>query len=244
MHRKASLNILNTARNTYAHRQVYRIVNAADFPHLSRRFYGHVTGELEALGFRHVADVETENLKKNKPNPRTFTRIMANHDGSIRAGMYHICPVLPWRLFMFIFGMRRVKIFEFQSELDNGCHVLTTTASGDLLFLPAPKILLCSKPGKTPVADLLQIHLDTVERVCREDTAGPVHLGTLDEIHESNDRQRVCQHKYLESIGWVTEEYLVRQSGGNKRLAREIYAEIQNILAEEQGDAAQGVEPD
>ena len=45
------------------------------------------------------------------------------------------------------------------------------------------------------------------------------------------------QREYLESVGWVTEDYLLKQSSGNRELAKSLYDEIQKILAEEQQNA-------
>ncbi len=64
----------------------------------------------------------------------------------------------------------------------------------------------------------------------------PISNKTIDEIIGFENRQMALQREYLESIGWVAEDYLVKRFRSKKK-AREIHAEIQLILEEEQRDA-------
>ena len=139
MHRRAALHILNKARSMYATEHVYQPVNARDFRHLSHDFYNDMQQNLESLGFRHVGDVEDETVKRQKPDPRTFIRIMTSRDGIVNAGIYHIHPTIVWRLLMFVSGMR-TKVVEFQSEMENGYQIVTTTVRSQDLFPTSPKL--------------------------------------------------------------------------------------------------------
>jgi hypothetical protein len=218
----------------HATEHTYRVVRPESFRHLSRDFYDSMQQRLQALGFRHVADVEDETVKRQKPDPRTFLRIMTTPDGVVNATIYQVRPTLLWRLLMFLSGMRATRNVEFQTELENGYQVVTTTLRSQDLFPTSPRLYRNFQPREMPVDNLYQSHLDIVERVAREARVKPMPNVTLDDILGFENRQIALQHEHLASIGWVTKDYLLKQSGGNQKVAEALYEEIQNILREEQ----------
>ncbi len=237
MYRTTALKILNRARSMYATEHTYRIVNPEDFRHVSLAFYNDMKQNLESLGFRYVADVEDETVKGQKPDPRTFLRLMISADGTVNAGIYHIRPTLIWRLFMFFVGMRATKVVEFQTELANQSQIVTTTVRSRDLFPTSPRLIRNFQPHGTPVDELYQVHLESVKRVTWETSVKPISNRTLNDLLGFENRQMAIQRDYLESIGWVTEDFLLKQTRGNKKLSKAIHAEIQAILEEEQKGA-------
>ena len=109
-----------------------------------------------------------------------------------------------------------------------------------MLSLPAsPKLLVNYQPRGTAVAELYDTHISILDQIAADAGVKPIPNAALDEILGSENRQMALQREYLESIGWVTEEYLLTQSGGDKKRAHAIYVEIQKILEEEQEGALQ-----
>ena len=232
MYRKTALKILKKMRETFAYDHTYNTVNPDHFKHLSRSFYDGERDKLERLGFRHVADVEDETYKQQTPDPRTFLRIMTTRDGTVNAAICQIRPNLMWRLLMFIFGVRVTKTVEFQTELEDRTQVATTTVRSRDVFPNSPNLFRnFVKPG-TPVEQLYQKHTEAVDRVVKESNVRPIGNSSLDKILGFENRQRALQREYLESIGWVTEDYLLKH-GANKKTAKAIHLEVQRILAEE-----------
>lgn len=236
MYEEAARQILERVRSSYATEHKYRAVNAEDFGHLSLRFYNDAQKDLEALGFRRVVDVEDETVKRQTPDPRTFIRVMASNDGTVVAGIYHCCPTFVWRVMAFISGMR-TRLVEFQTELENGYQVMTTAARRQDLLPTSPKMFKNFQPYGTPIAGLYKSHQGIIERVVMEAKVRPIANRTQAEILGFENRQMMLQREYLESIGWVTEDYLAKRSGCNTEMARAIYVEIQKILQEEKAGA-------
>lgn len=216
----------------YAQEHVYRPVKAQHFRHLSMAFYDSSQNSLERLGFHHVGDVEDEAVKRQKPDPRTFLRIMATRDGTVNAAIYELSPGFVWRILMIFFGITR-KIVELQTELENGAQIVTMPVRDEKLFPSSPKLFRNFRPAKCSVEELYRSHLEYLGRVMDEYATEPLRQSTLEEILAAENRQAALQREYLESVGWVTEEFLVAKSGGNKKIARALYEEIQEILAEE-----------
>jgi hypothetical protein len=239
MYRTTALRILNRARSMYATEHKYRAVNPNDFRHLSLGFYNDMQRSLQSLGFRQVADMEDETIKLQKPDPRTFARIMTTGDGIVNASIYHVRPTLIWRVLMFVAGMRSTKVVEFQTELENRSQVVTTTVGRRDLFPTSPKLFRNFQPRGTPVGGLYQAHRTVIDRVARDANVKPIANRTLDEILGFENRQMAIQREYLQSVGWVTRDFLLKHSGGNAEMADEIYTEIQNILEEERQVAGQ-----
>lgn len=237
MHRKAAIQILNKARSMYAAEHVYQTVNPRDFGHLSHNFYHDMQQDLESLGFRRVADVEDETVKRQKPDPRTFLRIMTTNDGTVNAAIYQIHPSILWRLLMFASGMRTTKVVELQTELENRYQVITTTVRSQDLFPNSPKLFRNFQPRGTPIERLCESHQGVIERVAIEADVKPIPNAALEDILEFENRQMALQREYLESVGWVTKDYLLKQSGGNSKLAESLFDEIQKILKEEEQNA-------
>ena len=233
MYRAAAKQILKRVRDAYTKEHTHRTVRAQDFPHLDLAFYDRTQQALQRLGFSHVADMEDETVKQQTPDPRTFLRIMTNDDGTVNAAIYHIRPAFIWRILMFCTGMRNTKLVEFQTELENRYQVMTSTVRQKDLMPSSPKIFRNLLPPRTPLPDLHQAHLDVIAKVVSEAGVQPIANRTLNEILGFENRQLEIQREYLEGIGWVTEEFLVTQSGGDKKMAKAIHAEIEKILEEE-----------
>ena len=62
--KSAARSILENTKKIYAGPHCYRLVEAAEFSHLDLRFYENTMLEIEAQGFRRVADVENLTVKE------------------------------------------------------------------------------------------------------------------------------------------------------------------------------------
>ena len=135
---------------------------------------------------------------------------------------------------MFFTGIRNTKIIEFQSELENGYQVVTTTAKSDFSLPSSPKLNRNHESPETPIDSLYRKHEETLSRVQSHMNVKPARNESLQDILEFENRQMMIQKEYLESIGWVTKDYLLKQGIRDEKMAQEICDEIQEILVEEE----------
>jgi hypothetical protein len=61
----------------------------------------------------------------------------------------------------------------------------------------------------------------------------PIKINTPEEVMLSQSRQHQMAYEYLETIGWVTKEYLAAQSQGDQKITDQIYDEIKEVLKKE-----------
>jgi hypothetical protein len=116
--------------------------------------------------------------------------------------------------------------------LEDRTQIITTTEKSQHVFPSSPKLFRNFQPADTLLEDLYRSHNEIVDRVTMKSDASPIRYANINEILESQNRGIALQREYLESIGWVTEEYLLN-NGANKRTAKALLAEIRSILEEE-----------
>lgn len=237
MYRKKALKILNKVRILYKDKHVFREINPEDFPHLSQEFYDTAQKELEAIGFRHLGDVENETAKKKIPNPRTFCRIMSSEDSTINVSIFQVKPNLFWRCMMFFVDNKMKKywkVIEMGTTFEDGFHLITTPVLQRYSGMQRANCVHSRVSLKITNSNLLKRHQMKITSICEETGKVAGSSPTLKSVLESVNQQYAMEHKYLESIGWVTEKYLITMAKGDERMAQHVYKEIQKILAEEE----------
>jgi hypothetical protein len=231
--RAVAYKILNRIRINYKLDPSYAEVDCRAFPHISKDFYETTQRSLEKMGFHLAGDVESDLLKRQTPNPRTFLRLMISSDGCTDAAITHLSPAFLWRVVLFFVGLRRTKLVEFQSELENGDQVSTTPIRQSSLLPCSPKIHRRCLPLEKSWESLYHQHLVHLDEV-KKQTGCPARCHkNLTDIASFELSQARIQREYLKSIGWITKEYLLRNGAGNEKAAQRIYDAIQQILAEE-----------
>ena len=236
--RKVAAGILKSVRGAFKEDQDYKAAKEKDFPHLNLSFYRKTQEAFEGLGFSKVMDMENLSLKKQKIDLRTFIRVMANRSESISAAIYHAKPRFPWNVVMYLKGFRPAKIYEMETEFSDGTFVCTGIAPLKS-NMPAGEMMIKKyMHPKTNPGELLAAHLESVYAY---EGAHPgvkrVAASTVQEMLDMQRRQNSIRRQYLESVGWVTKDYLRGLRNTNSELVDRIYNEIQNILAGERNAA-------
>jgi len=231
---KVARNILRTVRNNFGGFHEFRSVFESKFPHIDINFYNKMQDRLELLGFTKVCDIEDLTIKKNKPDPRSFIRVMSNSRTGASSGIYHIKPKFPWPLILYFGKLGPSKVFEFETEFTDG-HLICTSIASKLSEMPHPdsqvKIYLHKS---TSVEKVLDVHNEAVDKYLKENVGtATINQKTMEDVIKSQNRQFRIVDEHLESIGWVTKEYLLKSAGNNKFLANKIYDMIQEIIAKE-----------
>jgi len=227
---KAALSILKTLQAHWGADHEFSPVKVSDFPHLSHRFYNRIQKQMESLGMKVLGDIEDLNIKAVKPDPRTFIRVAVTDDGYISGATYHAKPKFPWPLLCFFFRVGPLKIFEFESEFENGIILSTTIANkknaGDT---PENHIHQFCHP-RSSVKDVFEYHKNKIKEIFLEHNSKPLELNTLDEICESQNRGIRNKRKYMEEIGWISREQLVKQLGKDDDFLDKVHKEVDRLV--------------
>lgn len=222
--------ILKTIQAGWGHDHVFNEVQPSSFKHLDIKFYDRIQQSIEKLGFKHIGDIEDQNVKMSKPNPRTFIRVSISEDSTISCAIYHAKPVFPFPLLCWFWGLGPLKVFEFETEFINGTF-LTTTISSSKASVDAPGNAVKQHCDKNETAELvLKKHRELISKINREQSTEPRRLSSLDEICASQNRGIEQKRKHMEEIGWVSKEYLRRQIGENEKLVADVHQEINRLV--------------
>jgi hypothetical protein len=194
----------------------YQKVAPADFPNADLAFYDRVQRELEALGFRKLADVEDQTLSRVYPETRTFVRVMVADAALIRAGAFHLRPRggLVGLFAMFRMVPRDVRVVELATELPRGRFLVTAPTRGLDRLDPPPEAKVDRLPPGTPIAELVAHHRRRIQEYLRSHTAHtPVSMDDYDAVLASVQRGHVAASNHRQKIGRLSKDELERMTG-------------------------------
>lgn len=161
-------------------------VNEVDYPALDHVFYQHHTEFLTGLGFLPLGDITLSHLEELKPPVHTFMRVLTGNADTVLATIYHVqvsqedAPgVDPTELDQ--------RATDFETELDDGRFVLTTSFSPKYSFVEHEKMLTEHHPGGTHIRELLQRHMARLQNLLRENPK--VSAKRISRLHEVEDAQ-------------------------------------------------------
>ena len=138
--------IIASMHRSFRGESTYLAVDPADFPHLELKAYADFQAGHEALGFRHLRDVEIAEITAAPGTliARTFIRSMVSADGGTVAHFYQVKPRLGRLLGALLRGLgngrwlsaptfffRSLKTkwcTSYESELSDGTAVTTSNA--------------------------------------------------------------------------------------------------------------------
>jgi hypothetical protein len=217
----------------YGGEHEYARVSPAAFPEADLGFYDRSTAELEAAGFRRIADVEDLTLSRVYPERRTFLRVFVDEGGAIRAAIYHL-RVRGGAAILSAVGMapRDIHVFEMITEVPRGQFVATSNTKG-LDKLTSPREVdverLDVDASLSQVAARHRARL--TERARKRGADAPVPMWTWDDVLASIQRGHVAAARHRQAIGGLSREEIERFTGRPLTPAEEAF------LREVRGDA-------
>jgi hypothetical protein len=202
----------------------FRIVDGSTFQHVSHRFYDQTCAALGAMGFRQLGDLEDVTAKQTKPDLRTFMRLMVDADNTTVASCYHLVPRFPWGIMLTLLRIPR-KLVEFESYSGEEYTHCTTMAPASTT-VPRPATLTKEHvPLDTLPAAMYKRHRESI-------AALPSPLRSIKTISEAMNQQ-ISQHarlrRYMESIGWLTRDY-IRSQRVPASMVDEVYEAAQELI--------------
>ena len=211
--RKDARKIRDLMKKVYVKEHEHRVVDAAEFRHLDLKYYARIAGELKANGFTMLGDIEDLTIRRAHPQLRTFIRCLANDDGTIVAGIFHV-GFKGWLKVCQLLGVvRSPKAFEFETEFSNGCFLLTSNTKSGLA--PPPQIMTEYLPSDASVVDLLRAHEKRVaEYLAQNADVHPVAIRSIQGAIECANRQNAIVSAYRAPMdGMLLEEEMDEIAG-------------------------------
>jgi hypothetical protein len=210
----------------YGGEHEYQRVTPAAFPDADLGFYDRAAAELEALGFRRLADVEDLTVSRVYPERRTFLRVFVDEGATTRAAVYHMrvrgggVAVLQW------VGMapKDLHLIELVSEVPRG-HFLSTSNTKRLDRLSAPKEIEIERlEPSAPIGAVVARHKARLtEEVRRRPSAAPVSLWTFEEVMASVQRHHVALARHRQAVGGLSRDEIERVTGRPLTAAEEAF---------------------
>lgn len=198
--------------------------NAKDFENIDLAFYESTENKLASSGFKTVADIEDKTISnQNAAIPIiTFARSMWHNEHKIMATFFYIEPL-------------EIGFTDFVSVTEAEKIIHSTTTPSENEITNYPKIDSEFLSLDTDIDEMLNKHIHRVNQLVGSNSdTRLIDIDTTDKVINITNLAYKIKSKHLESIGWVTKEYLVAQTGGDEVYADNLLAEIKTILAEEQ----------
>jgi cell wall assembly regulator SMI1 len=213
--------ILNSAQVNFQNRHDYREIKFDQMPHLHTKFYNNTTARFLKLGFHYIGDFLDQAQMKNKNSALKVFHAMSFFDDGIVACFYQDKGKLPW-----LFHSQG-KVIEFETEFSDG-SVIVSTNNAHKPSHPMPELVsYYSYPANIPLEGLLYKHRGKIRRYQRHNpSAAIVKVRNISEFIAQRNRRQQLVCDYLQSVGWVTKEYLAEQFK-NKEIAKQVYDKIQ-----------------
>jgi hypothetical protein len=234
--RMLAKDIVDQVKKGFAPVHQYRDVDPNDFSHLDLSYYVQARTLLEQHGFTFLADQENITLRNTFSDIKTFIRFMLGGNGTTIACLYHPKPNFLIKLVMKLTRARIGRTADFDTEFSDGAFVCTSNAEMAGALNTPPQIHVELLPAETPITDVLELHNRRVQQYCQENNVEPLTFDSIDEVHDSQNRQETLKAEFRKSIGWVTRDELEncykkdpKASGKYRRHLDEIHEEIENI---------------
>lgn len=190
-------------------------VSAAAFPEADLEFYDRARTQLEARGYRWLADLEDLTLSRIYPENRTFLRTFTDSGGMVRAAAYHLHPrgVVVSMLQLVQMMPRHLRVLELVSEV-NGTFLVTSNTHGVDRLEPPPEAKVERMPLATPLADVIDRHQGRITDLVRASPhRTPQVFESIEDVMASMARAHVAMARHRHTVGGLSRDELERLKG-------------------------------
>lgn len=218
---------LASVRANFVPEHDYALATAGAFKHLDLDFYRKTQASLEALGFVVVADVEDRTISR-AGSVVTFVRTMRHPDSDATAAFFYVPP------------MARGFV-ELETLLSDQHFIVDTNIPQEGSISDPPDIDTAYHSPGSALKKIFNAHARRVrERLSRRKGTKAEPIATFEAFVHAQNLMNRSRHDHLASVGWVTLDYLKRQTRGDDEMANGIYEAIQDILG---GRTKKGAKP-
>jgi hypothetical protein len=214
--------ILASVQSSFLPEHDYALATASAFKHLNLDFYKKTQASLETLGFVAVADMEDRTISSSG-SVVTFIRTMRHPDTHALAVFFFVAPIAK-------------GFVEFETFLSDRHVIVDTTTPQRDSIADFPDIDMAYHAPGSALKKILNAHSRRVRarRSTRKGTKVEP-IATLEAVVRAQNLMNKSKHDHLASIGWVTLDYLKRQTRGDDAMAKGVYDAVQDILSGRMG---------
>lgn len=190
-------------------------VSPAAFPEADLEFYDRARRELEARGYRWLADVEDLTMSRIYPQNRTFLRVFVDAGGMIRAAAYHLHPrgVVISLLQLVQLFPRHLRVIELVTEIQ-GSFLVTSNTHGVDRLEPPPEAKVERMPLGTSLADVVSTHEKRITEILRKHPErSPATFEGYEDVLASMARAHVAMARHRQKVGGLSRDELERLKG-------------------------------
>jgi hypothetical protein len=214
--------ILASVRSNFLPEHDYALATASAFKHLNMDFYRKTQASLETLGFVVVADVEDRTIS-NAGSVVTFIRTMRHPGTEAMAAFFFVPP------------MARGFV-ELETLLSDKHFIVDTNIPQGDSIADFPDIDMAYHAPGSALKKISNAHSRRVrERLSRRKGTKVEPIATFEAFVHAQNLMNRSKHDHLASIGWVTLDYLKRQTRGDDEMAKGVHEAIQDILGGKMG---------
>lgn len=206
--------VLALIKDSFQAQHEFISVDDKNFEGVDPEFYTQQQARFEALGFEFICDLEDKTIS-DQGKIITFIRTMRDPASNAMATFYHV-PMLD------------VGFFEFESFLSDGRCVVSTMVPESNKIANWPSINNHYYPIDIGEDVLYKNHLSNDKEAC-DGKVNAIEVTSFEALAELLNAKSRYMHKYLQSIGWVTKEYLLNQCSGDQQLTDRVYSVIQKM---------------
>ena len=206
--------VLALIKDSFQPQHKFIRVDDKNFEGIDPEFYTQQQARFEELGFEFICDLEDKTIS-DQGKIVTFIRTMRNPASNAMAAFYHV-PILD------------VGFFEIESFLSDGRFVVSTIVPESNKIANWPSINSHHYLMDIGEDVLYKNHLSNVKETCDENI-NAIEITSYEAVTKLLNAQNRYMHIYLQSICWVTKEYLLNQCSGDKQLTDRVYNVIQEM---------------
>jgi hypothetical protein len=200
-----------------------RVVDPAEFPHLDLDWYDSVRASLGKNGFRHLADVEIENLTENNRSywlPSMVRQLLAA-DGSVLASAWQLKTTPMGH----VYRSNPVPTLSLETEFEDGRFLRTCNGTG--ADYPQPDWLIDEwQPADSTPSDMVAAHRRRVEAYAKTAGARPRLARDHGEFVAALDRQHARISEFRSGVDGLGASLISQAARGDARLVARIHEKL------------------
>ena len=215
-------------------------------PHVKWDAYRRVRAQAEALGFRHVGDIDPTSVTVDPGmSNRPVYSCYVSQDGTVALGHYRFAPRWTLKGFISLFMGARDDYFDLSSSfgpVDDRIVISTTNADKAGLWSSPPFILRDTMARTTPLEQLVQRHM---QRATRYRSGHPdVEVSVAREMNDFVADTDTLERRKLEwrrAFGWASKDEISRVTKLQGTALDQMYDSFKRHMQEQDpGTATEG----
>lgn len=227
----------------YGGEHEYARVSPAAFPDADLAWYDKATADLEAKGWKRLADIEDLTVSRVYPDRRTFLRVFVDGGGVTRAAIYHIRVRGPGSLWSVVSSAARdLYLVELVSEVARGRFLATSnTRALDKLSIPKDYDIERLEQASSLAAVIARHQARLAEHLRRRMADAPEPQWAWEDVLASIQRGHLVIAKHRQAVGGLSRDEVERFTGRPLTAVEEVF--LREVRGEGEPEEAASAKP-